>query len=347
MISLVTGAAWLACVALTPLGPWLAARAADVTAGWPEGSRPWATLIVFVAGLTLVWESIALPITWQASVRALQLRRRKTDLQGVLRTQLRDGLLGVVLAIVAACVVTGAGWIAGERWWALAGAATLPLWLLAGSVTAVAVGASAPPVAGRPALLARLEALSRQSLGRVIPIREWDDAEEELPAAAVTGLGAGSSILISRSMVRDWPDDEIGVVVAHELSHHVRRDLWRKAVLDALVACVALWVGDRVITLMGHSVSGAAPDLAALPLLGLTVWGMWFLSRPLRFAQSRAHERAADAWAVRVTKAPAALGSAIRRMETRHLAEERPSRFTRWFFHRHPTARERLTAIGE
>jgi len=33
---------------------------------------------------------------------------------------------------------------------------------------------------------------------------------------------------------------------------------------------------------------------------------------------------------------------ALRRLGEAHLAEERPSRFARWFFHRHPTIEERL-----
>jgi hypothetical protein len=39
-------------------------------------------------------------------------------------------------------------------------------------------------------------------------------------------------------------------------------------------------------------------------------------------------------------------GAAIRRLSARYLAEERPSRFVRWFFYRHPPVAERL-ALAE
>jgi hypothetical protein len=34
--------------------------------------------------------------------------------------------------------------------------------------------------------------------------------------------------------------------------------------------------------------------------------------------------------------------TAIRRLGASHLAEERPGRWTRWLFHRHPSVAERL-----
>lgn len=347
VISLATGIGWLACVALTPLGGALAAGAAQLTSGWPDSVRPLVTLVVFVAILALVWEAVALPVTWQAAVRAQQLRRRQADVGALMAAQVREAVVGVALAIGGAGVLSMAVHVGGGAWWAVAGAATVPLSLAAGTLAAAALRTSGRSGLSRPDLATTIERVARHAADRPIAIHELDDEDDAAPTAAVTGLGARGSILISRVMVREWPDAEIGVIVAHELAHHVRRDLWRKAALDAVVATGALWVADWLGLVPQAGPADAAIDLATLPMLALVVWVLWFLSRPLRFAQSRAHERAADAWAVRVTGAPGALRAALRRMESRHLAEERPSRLTRWFFHRHPTVQERLTAIGE
>ena len=51
---------------------------------------------------------------------------------------------------------------------------------------------------------------------------------------------------------------------------------------------------------------------------------------------------AADAFALELTGRADAFQAAIRRLAAQHLAEERPSRLTRWLFHRHPSAAERL-----
>jgi STE24 endopeptidase len=69
---------------------------------------------------------------------------------------------------------------------------------------------------------------------------------------------------------------------------------------------------------------------------------VWLLFAPVRFAQARRQERRADVFALAMTDGAEAFSSAIRRLGARHLAEERPSRVTRWLSHRHPTVAERL-----
>ncbi len=57
---------------------------------------------------------------------------------------------------------------------------------------------------------------------------------------------------------------------------------------------------------------------------------------------SRWQERRADAFALELTGGAAEFRAALRRLAARHLVEERPSRLTRWLYHRHPTVAERL-----
>jgi Zn-dependent protease with chaperone function len=57
---------------------------------------------------------------------------------------------------------------------------------------------------------------------------------------------------------------------------------------------------------------------------------------------SRRQERRADAFALALTGGADAFDTAIRRLASRHLAEERPSVIARWLFHAHPTVAERL-----
>jgi Zn-dependent protease with chaperone function len=159
----------------------------------------------------------------------------------------------------------------------------------------------------------------------------------------VTGIGGVVKVLLSTEMVRDWAEDEIAVVVAHELSHHAHHDLARKVGVDAALWCVTLGVADRIVTAWGPALRVyAVTDLAALPLLTLAAGALWGVLRPIRLAQSRAHERRADQFALKLTGNSEAFARALRRLGDAHFVEERPSRLTRWFFHRHPTVEERL-----
>jgi STE24 endopeptidase len=181
----------------------------------------------------------------------------------------------------------------------------------------------------------------------VVGIYEWRVGESERATALIAGLGRTRRAVISEALVRDWPDDEVEVVLAHEIGHHAHHDLWRTLALDAVILSAALFVADRVVRVAAPWVGHAGPrDLAALPLLALVVGVMWSLATPLRHLQSRRQERQADRFALKMTGRTEAFSTAVRRLGALHLSEERPSLATRWLYHRHPSVDERL-ALAE
>lgn len=337
VVRLSVGAAWLSVVVFTPLGRWTAAWTAEVVPGAP--------FLLFAAVLVLVWEAVALPAGLYAAIRGeRRFRRTRTPLRTVAADHARDALTGTLLAVGAAAVVWTGLTTLGSRWWIAVGLLGAPVLLVATAVAGLTVrtpGASRPLT--RQALADRLSALAEQACGTRVAVREWTDPAVTGATAVVTGVGASGAILLSRELAADWSEDEVAVVVAHELSHHARHDLWWKAGLDALVLMAALGVAQTVTVRFGPGLGVPQPvDLAALPLIGLSAWGTWWTLRPLRLAQSRAQERAADRFAIALTGQPEAFRTAVRRLAAQHLAEERPSALTRWFFHKHPTLDERL-----
>jgi Zn-dependent protease with chaperone function len=72
------------------------------------------------------------------------------------------------------------------------------------------------------------------------------------------------------------------------------------------------------------------------------VAGIWIVATPVRLAQSRAHERRADCFALNLTGEAAAFVVALKRLGARHLAEEEPSVLVRRLFYRHPPVAERI-----
>jgi len=338
IVSLSIGAIWLLIVAVTPLG--------RATASWAESLSPRWAFLIFIATLVVVWEVVALPVGVLAAVhRERRVRRGRVAVSALLANHARDTVAGIVIAVGGAALVWWSLTHVGPWWWLVVGALGAPLLLL----MTVLAGVSARVAPGsrslsRPELADRLSRLAEQACGRRVPVLEWSDPAG-IPTALVTGVGRSGAILLSREMVADWSHDEIAVVVAHELSHHARHDLWRKAMLDALALLVTLWCADRVVAIVGPSlgVTGLS-SLTALPVIAVSGWVMWWVLRPVRLAQSRAHERIADHFAIGLTGDPEAFRTAVRRLAAQHLAEERPSRWTRWFFHRHPTPDERIRA---
>jgi len=342
---LVSGAAMLSLVALTPLSRWLADGAEGFGSGLPDPARGAIALPIFVILVVVAWELAALPAMLYLGLRVdRRFANPSIAVEDVLSAQARATLVALPAALIAGACLRLSVWMGGEWWWAMAGG------LLGGALVAALRGAPAllarladvRPLA-RQDLTARLNALAARAQVPVADVKEMLVDEGERATALVSGAGRSRRIFLASQLVRDWSDDEIAVVVAHELGHHAHRDLWRTLALDASVLAVALFAADRVLGGAAPGLGLAGPrDLASLPLVTLVAGSVWLLMTPLRHAHSRILERRADEFALALTGGADAFASAIRRLGARHLAEDRPSFLTRWLFHRHPTPEQRL-----
>jgi STE24 endopeptidase len=333
----------LALVALTPASTGLANLAASFTGDWPLPLQPAGTLLLFVFLIVLLWEAASLPAAVYIALRLDRAyAKRAIGVEDVLGAQALATAVALPVALGAAVIIRMATAIAGPGWWILAG--ILLSLALAGAVrlapTVLTWLGEVHPV-GRVALAGRLRDLARAAGVPLAGLGEWRIAEPAPTPALVTGAGRGRRVLLAAEVVRDWSDEEIAVVVAHELAHHAHRDLWRTWAVNTGILLAGLGAADQVLRLTAAGASGAA-SLAALPLIALVAVTVWIAATPLRHALSRSQERRADAFALALTGSADAFGAALRRLGARHLAEERPSMWTRWLYLSHPPMAERL-----
>lgn len=340
----VCGGLMLAILTFTPAGSGLAAWASGMFGpGWPGFARVPGALTVFTVIVILLWEAALLPALWYLNARVDAKYGRRASLGELVATQAQSAIVAVPAALVAAASVHLSARLAGPWWWLLAGSliglALAGAMYVAPGVLARASGAR--PVE-RPALVERLGVLARRVRVSIASIDELPDTATVTATALVAGAGERRRVFIAAELMRDWTDEEITVVVAHELAHHAHHDLWRTLALDLAVLAAGFWVADIVLAWEGAPGVHPEANLAALPPIALVTSAVWLLTTPLRHALSRRQERQADAFALGLTDGAGAFQAAIRRLAARHLAEERPSRLTRWFYHRHPSAAERL-----
>ena len=340
-----SGIGMLAIVALTPAAGALAEWSRGTARGLSGVSAEAVALVVFVASLVALWEIFALPAVLYLGLSVdRRFRAGGHTVESVLGAQALATLVAAPVALIAAIIVIGSATIAGPVWWIVAGA------LLGASVAAamhwaphaLARFAGVRPL-DRPTLVTRLRELARQA-GVPARVYQWDSADPRESPAFVTGIGDSRRVFISSQMLRTWSNDEIAVVVAHELSHHAHHDLVRTLALDAGILAAALGLGDLCL----HLSRGAATvDLASLPFLALVAGVVWLAATPARNLLSRAQEERADRFALALTGGAEAFDAAIRRLSVEHLVEDEPSRLTRWLFHRHPPAAERLALAAQ
>src|SRR5260221_14062113 len=81
---------------------------------------------------------------------------------------------------------------------------------------------------------------------------EWGLGEKTTRAnAALVGVGRTRRILVSDTLLKDYSDDEIEVILAHELAHHVHHDIWTALAVETLVVSAALYAAQAAATRAG------------------------------------------------------------------------------------------------
>lgn len=349
-VAVVAGGVLLAGLVLTPASRRLADWADGAGRGLSGPLDAVVPLATFVLCAVFLWELVALPaVLYSGLVVDRRFTRAEATVESLLGAHVLAAVVGLAGAAVAATAVVVAARVAGGWWWLAAGVCLATVQAAAlGVAPAVLMASGGARAIVRPALRSRLADLADRARVAVASIDEWRAGESARATAFVAGLGRTRRIFVSSELAREWPDEEIAVVVAHELAHHAHRDLWRTLGLDAAVWSLALWTSDAVLRRAGSALSiRGTSDLAALPLIALVGGAVWLLATPIRHAQSRRQERRADQFALELTGGADAFAAAIRRLGDRHLAEERPSRLTRWLYYRHPSVAERLALAAQ
>jgi STE24 endopeptidase len=348
-------AAWLTllvnvCVMAVLLPGGLSVVLRDAAA-WITRSSP--TSLQAVAVLTMLLlvaiEVTNLPIAFYRTfvldhrygLSAIPLRSWTID-------HLKAVVVGVILAIGGAEVVyiTLSRW---PRWWWLVSAAAF--------VAALLVVARLAPVLllpifyrckplDREGLRARLETLSARAGVPVLGVYEWGLGGNTSRAnAALVGTGRSRRVLLSDTLLADYTDEEIEVILAHELGHHAHRDIRNGLLLESILVLISLAAASVVVNALWARLHLQGPaDPAGLPLILLSAGAVSLLTRPALNALSRRNEHRADRFALRLTERPDAFESAMRRLAAQNLAEARPSAATLWLFHTHPPFDERIRA---
>jgi len=264
------------------------------------------------------------------------------------RDQAKAAVVTVIVATLGASIVYATLRWNPSWWWAASAAifvvATIGFVQIA-PVLLLPMFYSFKPL-DRPRLVERLVSLAERARARVIGVYEWAlSAHTKKANAALAGLGHTRRILLSDTLLADYSDDEIEVVLAHELSHHVHHDLWRSMALQTLVLFAAFFVAHLALAAFADRLTlRGLDDPAGLPLLILVGGASSFVFLPIANALSRAHERRADRYALEMTRQPAAFIGAMKRLSQQNLAEEYPSTMVQWLFYSHPPIRQRIEA---
>ena len=323
--------------------------AAAIAQWLPGGLEEAATVVVLTILVVLVLQVVEFPFAFYQGHLLEHRYGLSTQSAGHwLADQAKGVALGMVLAVAGASIVYLALRQSPVHWWwisaAVFAAATVVLARIA-PVVLLPIFYKFKPL-DRPALVDRLMALATRARTDVVGVFEWVLSGHTRKAnAALAGMGRTRRILLSDTLLSDYTEDEIEVILAHELAHHVHSDLWRGIAVQSAALVGGFFVANLVLRSVADRLGlRGLSDPAGLPVL-LLAGGTWsLLVMPIANAVSRAQERAADRYALQTTRNVDAFVTAMKRLSQQNLAEEYPSPVVRWLFYSHPPIRERIDA---
>ncbi len=149
--------------------------------------------------------------------------------------------------------------------------------------------------------------------------------------------------MIADTLLAEFTPGEIDAVVAHELGHHVNRDVQRLLLGNAVVIWLGLAVAGRVAPAVLPILSLPSLDYVPGYPVVLVVTELFFLIvSPLLNWWSRQVESAADRFALQLTSDPLSFAGAMERMGSQNLVEQRPPRWAEVLLATHPPLYRRI-----
>lgn len=301
--------------------------------------------LVFAAGIYVIdlplayYSGFSLPHRFELST---QTRR------GWVSDQIKELLLGGIFGFIIVEVIYAVLRAAPETWW-LWTAAILLLFQVAlanlAPVLIMPIFYKVVPLGDEHAeLSARLLRLAEQAHTRVRGVYRFDMSRRTKAAnAALMGLGNTRRIVLGDTLLNEFTTDEIETVLAHELGHHVNRDIPIGMAADTALTLIGLYVAALIMN-WGVSIWGLSgpADPASLPWLVLALGLFGLVTMPLGNAFSRWRERKADAYALQATHNPSAFISAMTRLANQNLAEVDPEPWEEMLLHSHPALSKRM-----
>jgi STE24 endopeptidase len=237
-------------------------------------------------------------------------------------------------------------WLTGPLWWIFAALAALVVTVVVGQLLPVLI----LPLFYKIERLtdAELEQrMARLADGTGLTIegvyRMGLSAETSKANAMLAGLGRTRRVLMGDTLLSEFTPEEIEVVFAHEIGHHVFGHLQKMIAASVVYTMAGFWICDRLMAAwLGASYDPHRLPIVALPFLMLALVLFQYVLEPLQNAIMRRFERQCDRYALQRTNDSAAFTSAFQKLARQNKADVDPHPLEVFWLHDHPAIGERL-----
>jgi STE24 endopeptidase len=327
-----------------------------LAAGWSHELRNWAlglagnpvaALVLYLLALVGLTQILSFPLDlWSGYLLEHQFNLSNERFRGWLKDWFKGLALSLALGLAATELIywTLRRW--PNTWWLACAAAFVAFFILLAQLAPVLLFPlffKLEPLRDEE-LRRRLLQLCERVGARVRSVWLWKLSEKSKKAnAALMGWGRTRRIVLADTLLEKHAPDEVEVVLAHELAHHVHHDIWKGIALQTALTVAAFYAVHRALLAWSEPLGFSGPaDFANLPLLLLVSAGLSLVALPAANAFSRHLERKADAFALRTTGNRQAFVGAMEKLAEQNLSQRRPHPWIEFIFHSHPSLEKRI-----
>ncbi|MBI5353097.1 MAG: M48 family metallopeptidase [Chloroflexi bacterium] len=326
--------------------------------GWSISLRTWLMTVttnewLLVALYISIFGGIAavlnLPLSYYSGfILPHRFDQSNQTLKGWIIDQLKGIAIGAPLGLLLLELLYLALRVTGDLWWLWATGGILFFSVLLSNLAPVLImplfNKFVPLGDEHKELADKLMKLAERANTKVNGVFKYDMSKRTKSAnAALTGMGNTRRIILGDTLINEFTVDEIETVLAHELGHHVHRDIPILILAQTLSSALGFYLISLALNWMIVYFGFTSPaDAAAFPALMLAISIYNLVIMPLENAVSRWRENMADDYALEVTKKKDAFASAFTRLANQNLGEINPEKWVVFLFYNHPPLGERI-----
>jgi STE24 endopeptidase len=312
-------------------------------------TNDWILIALYVAVFGGIYAIINLPLGYYSGfVLPHRFGQSNQSFKDWVIDQLKGIAIGAPIGLLLLELLYLALRLTGDTWW---------LWAAGGLLLFSVILSNLAPILIMPLfnkyvplgdehkeLEERLLNLAKKANTKVKGVFKFDMSKRTKAAnAALTGMGNTRRIILGDTLINEFTLDEVETVLAHELGHHVNKDIPFLIISGTLLTTLGLFIAslalNSAVTFFSFT---SIADIAAFPALMLILSAYGLLTSPLENALSRWRENMADDYALSSTKKGEAFASAFTRLANQNLGEIDPEKWVVFMFYSHPPLGERI-----
>lgn len=350
----IVGTLWGLAVPALLLFTGFSARMRNVARG--IGRNWFFTIAVYAVLFSLVAFILDLPLAWYTGF----VRQHEYGLSTQTAAKWwGDALKGLALGCVFSALFLWLPYLllrkSPRRWWLYTGLLAVPLIVVMLLVTPIWI----EPLFNKfgpmkdKALESRILALADRSGiegSRVFEVNKSVDTKTV--NAYVTGFMNTKRIVLWDTLLGKLDDEEVLVVMGHEMGHYVLGHVAQIIVLACALVLVGLWVihrtaGNLIARYRDRFGFTELSDVASVPLMALLFSLVSLLLSPVLLAVSRHNEHESDRFALEITRNNRDCAEAFVKLQEENLGNPRPGLLYKVWRSSHPPPGERIDFCNE